>query len=711
MRLVALACAGMYYYRQMRSSCLSCKTLIALLIAAGLSAFAVQARAQAVQNPSPRPPLSAQEQVEVVATRLPEPTHDVPASVEVIDGNTLRAIGAANIRDALALATGVEVAPGGDAGPAAAVPEFWGLREFDAFLLVVDDIPWGGAFNPDLATLNLKDVERIEILRGSAPVTYGATSFVGVIHVVHTAAAASHSYASARGGTFGSGGAAVDLALSTKRSWKSRLSVDVDRQGFRDDRTGFDRGHASYRGANGNDDRKMWLSADLTWLHQQPASPHARVGAALSPETPLDANYNPAGAFADDTRVRFAFGMNRAAWGKGRWTTTGSYSHAAQSMFRGFLTSVSNTTGNAAGFLENIDINDLYADTHVIWPVRSQLQIVAGGDFLFGNGEGRGSAFSYTVPLSGAAAVAVPQPETLDLDAENRRAFSGGYVELEWTPAARVHVSTGARLNETSERRGESGLVTHVRPSGSIGATVGVWERGSDHARLFANYRDTFKPAAFDFSLAENEGILDPETARSYEGGLKLRAAGGRLDLEASAFRMDFKNLVVATVAGGLPSLQNAGSTRFQGFEIGADARTIRNVIARATFGFHDGRFVDFLQNFDGSNAQLGGNRFEMSARHLFSAGVVLAPESGIVGDVIVKYTGNRYLDKRNAALAEPFTTVDCGVGYRLDRWELRMDGRNLGDRRDPVSESELGDAQYYRLPSRRFDVTVALHF
>jgi hypothetical protein len=78
---------------------------------------------------------------------------------------------------------------------------------------------------------------------------------------------------------------------------------------------------------------------------------------------------------------------------------------------------------------------------------------------------------------------------------------------------------------------------------------------------LFVNYRDTFKPAAFDFSLAENEGILEPETARSYEGGVKLRSGRGRFDLEAIGFRMDFKNLVTATVVGGLPSLQNAGST------------------------------------------------------------------------------------------------------------------------------------------------------
>src|SRR3954468_10950548 len=207
--------------------------MLSLLAVSGTLALGAPARAQNPQNP-PVAPLALNEQIEVVATRVPERTHDVPVSVEVIDGDMLRAIGATNIREALSLAAGVEVAPGGDAGPAGAVPEFWGLREFDAFLLVVDDIPWGGAFNPALTTLNVRDVERIEILRGSAPVTYGATSFVGVIHVVHNPAAASRSYASGRVGSFSSGGAALDLAMPAFGSWHSRLSVDADRQGFRD---------------------------------------------------------------------------------------------------------------------------------------------------------------------------------------------------------------------------------------------------------------------------------------------------------------------------------------------------------------------------------------------------------------------------------------------------------------------------------------------
>ena len=67
--------------------------------------------------------------------------------------------------------------------------------------------------------------------------------------------------------------------------------------------------------------------------------------------------------------------------------------------------------------------------------------------------------------------------------------------------------------------------------------------------------------------------------------------------------------------------------------------------------------------------------------------------------------------DKRNRALTPAFAAIDGGVGCRLDRWEIRVDGRNLGDRRDAVWESELGDAQYHLLSARRVDATAAVWF
>ena len=350
-----------------------------------------------------------------MATRVPEAPHDVPAPIEVLTSEDLRNVGATTLRDALMLAAGVEVAPGGDAGPAGSVPEFWGLREFDAFLLVVDDVPWGGAFNPDLASLSMRDVERVEILRGPAPVTYGATSFVGVIHVVHKPAATSRSYATGHVGAYGTGGGGADIALPKAGEWSSRLSADVERQGFTDDRTSFARGHTLYRGNAGTSGNRTWVNADLLWLGQDPASPHPREGPALSPLVPVDANHNPAGAFLDETRVSAAFGLERPVGSTTTLSVLGSYTHSGHRQFRGFLRDVSETPGNATGFREDIDVNDVYGDAHLTFAEHAHVRFVAGGDLLFGNGEGRGATFIYTAPLNGVVAPSVTEPTTLDL--------------------------------------------------------------------------------------------------------------------------------------------------------------------------------------------------------------------------------------------------------------------------------------------------------
>jgi iron complex outermembrane recepter protein len=233
------------------------------------------------------------------------------------------------------------------------------------------------------------------------------------------------------------------------------------------------------------------------------------------------------------------------------------------------------------------------------------------------------------------------------------------------------------------------------------------------------NYRNTFKPAAIDFGIGEEEGgeeggdqILKPETSQSVEGGLKARLLNHRVELEASGFYMDFANLVVATEVGGLPALTNAGTERFAGLESGVELFLPKNMIARGNYSYHDAIFTNFTQEFDpGVFTQLAGKRIEMSAHNLAAASLYYLPVKGFLAGVQMNYTGSRFLNKRNTALAEGFATVGVSIGYRTQNWELRVDGHNLGDRRDPVAESELGESQYYLMPSRRVDASLRFRF
>jgi outer membrane receptor protein involved in Fe transport len=377
------------------------------------------------------------ETVQVTATRLPEDVEVVPVSITVLDGADLRDRGVQDLSEALSLTAGITTSPGGDGGPATTIPELWGLREADAYLLVVDGVPRGGAFNPDPASVELTGVDRIEILRGAAPVLYGATSFVGVIHVIHHAPGEAQGVAEVSGGSYDSGAARV--------------------------------------------------------------------------ETPL-----PGG---------------------------GSFRHS---------------------------------------------------------------------------------------------------------------------------------LI-----------------------------------AAVDFGPEAEGGILDPETAKSYEVGLKGRPFGGRFDWDLSVFRMDFTNLVLPATVNGLPQLVNAGEQRFEGVELSTEIHFRSDLLGRLGAAWHDAKFQDYERPFDGVLTQLDGNRLELSAQELASAGVVYAPAEGFTAQAGLDSVGRRFLDQRNRAEADAYTAWWAGVGYRWSGWEVRADGRNLGDERAPVAESELGDAQYYLLPSRSFRVTV----
>jgi outer membrane receptor protein involved in Fe transport len=98
----------------------------------------------------------------------------------------------------------------------------------------------------------------------------------------------------------------------------------------------------------------------------------------------------------------------------------------------------------------------------------------------------------------------------------------------------------------------------------------------------------------------EDAGKLKPETAQSYEGGLKVRALQGRVEFETDVFLMDFENLVTATTIGGLPALMNTGAQRFQGIEFSTDVRLRSSLLARSSYSFHDAQFTDFAQLFDG---------------------------------------------------------------------------------------------------------------
>ena len=179
------------------------------------------------------------------------------------------------------------------------------------------------------------------------------------------------------------------------------------------------------------------------------------------------------------------------------------------------------------------------------------------------------------------------------------------------------------------------------------------------------------------------------------------------MEIELGAFRMNLSNILIPEASpGGTPGLENGGEQRLQGIDLEARGRFFDGLWGRFEWSYNDAKFQDFTEDFGAGPQQLKGNRLEMSANNMGALGVIWAPKSGFTAHGEVRSTGSRYLNRRNTALAPSFTSYSAGIGWHQKNWTVRIDGENLSDVRDPVSESELGDGQYYRLPARQIWVS-----
>lgn len=677
--------------------------------------------------------------VQITATRLPESVSLVPATVSVVKGEELRARGASDLRTALSLVAGVEIAPGGDSGPAGSVPAFYGFREFDAFLLVVDGVPAGGAFNPTLGTLDLHNIKQIEVLRGAAPVMFGATSFVGVIHVIHYPAGESENTARLTLGVPGSGGVSGATVLSTGK-YKQSVQGDVSRDSWSDDRTAANRAHASYRFSTQLDEGTLRADAELLQQHQIPAGLTRRRGIngkqTLWPETSPNDNQNPADARINEGRRQITLGYDRPETALGAFGSTLALTHTDTSYIRGFLAgnglaapqTTLPATNDANGFNQSRNVLDIYFDAHLSKSF-GLASLTYGVDALHGNANVRTSNFAYRVSRDGSAQESSTQGDAGEAFAsKDTRDFLGAYVQTDFHLLPTVDLVTGLRLNNTHEalrvtanalanpaigdgqpERGEKAKLDKTRLSGTVGLSWQAFTQGSNTVVAYADYRNSFKPLAFEFAVMQepDEEILPAETARTYEAGLKGGWFGGAFKYDVSGFYVNFDNAKTYTAAG---EETGGGVIRFQGIEMETRTTLYKNLDLAANYAFHQTRYR-FFRTDDGTD--VSGNKPELAPQQTAGLGLLYLPATGFNAAIIESYTGHRFLNRKNTGPIHSTTTLDAHLGWTTaGGFGLSVDGTNLTNTRDAVSESEYSEeingAAYTRLQGRRVLVSLS---
>ena len=456
-----------------------------------------------------------------------------------------------------------------------------------------------------------------------------------------------------------------------------------------------------------------------------PPSPLIREGATLTMLTPLNSNFNPADAAIDEDKYQLAIGYSQAtAWGD--WDTLVSVSHSHVDDIRAFLHS--DLSGAADTQNQNRSILDDYFDSHLATQFGGLTSLI-GADLLYGYGTQitlNGNS-AYTLPLDGS----VLPPTTAQVPVNeygwvsDKRVFAGQYLQLDWKLSQRWDLSAGIRLNETYESKFSSDLTlppstpdeqytgasarrAQIRPTETAGASYRIWAVDRDEVVIYADWRDAFKPSALDFGPDYQPALLLPETAKSYEAGLKGSALHGRLNWQTALFRLDFSNLVVPTDSG---FLTNAAAEQLKGGELEAHYAITRDLSVAANYSYHNARFTqyEFFDTDSGAYVNVAGRQLPLSPHNLASAGLLYEPQEGFNATVVVTYVGRRFLDEENVAPVGGYPKIDATFGYRFGHYLLALEGENLGNRRPPVSASEFGSEALYLLNARA--VWVRLRF
>jgi outer membrane receptor protein involved in Fe transport len=365
--------------------------------------------------------------------------------------------------------------------------------------------------------------------------------------------------------------------------------------------------------------------------------------------------------------------------------------------------------------------------------------LITGAAVTWGKTKATGHGFDFDLEVS-------PEVEVPDFSqitfGDNRafddeRTFLGFYARDEWNLNSRFAVSGGIRLDHTNEELEaefeelgdgggeEEGLEGETRDSrsdtklsGDAAVLFRVMPSVSSESNQFNIYfaaKSTFKPAAPNLSEAEDAQILQPERAKSIEGGFKTRAFHQEVWLDFSLFHMDFENLVVSIFGeNGEPQLTNAGKERFTGVELNMEwhPHQLQNTFFKFGYAHHNPRFVEFtFFTPDGEFRDVGGKVLELAPQNLFNAKAIYSPVKGIGGFFAMRFEGERFLNRRNTFTTDSFTEWDAGINYTFDAFRVQLTGHNLGDSRHFVTESEIGDSQFYVAAPRRFSVDASYTF
>lgn len=590
----------------MRLSTKKQQTLLTLSVLLGLSS---PVYAQDIQNND----VIVTPDVVVTATRTQEEVKAVPQTVEVITKEDIEQLGATDVYSALRLAANVDVTSAGMAGHNVMIR---GMST-NHTLILIDGKRFAGEDTSAtqnvyaLGRLSLSNIERIEIVRGSASAQYGSDALGGVINII----------------TKKSKEPSVMVGISTgSEAINNYYHIDFGKQG----------NFSSTFDMRFSDVRKNMQAGDEGSNYYGPIQDFNFAGTwdlGNDKEIDLTLGYYNEHTKADYADKYTSTGVFQTSKDKKEWYDYRRYDYSlgysgktdnSDYMIRTFYSRLDkennlyNYRNNFPGLMENI-LGSMYPkydwdkSTYTLWGIEGKNTVqlsdnhllTFGGEYRQNKVEGTrlsdGGDNVHQVSQSGNGIVSNKYYSDKEINTW------AGYIQDEWQVNDKLLVIPSVRYDHDSSFGGE------VTPK--IGATYFI----SDNSRIKANWGKGFKaPTISELYMAMHRAMggqtvnvygnpdLKPEKSTSWD--ISFEAEKDNNFGKLTYFNNDIKNLITT---------KQIGSSYYDQSYVNVDEAEIDGVEMEIGRNLDDKWTIKATSNWLDATDKVSGNRLDNRARNM----------------------------------------------------------------------------------------------
>ncbi|WP_052393435.1 TonB-dependent receptor [Pseudomonas rhizosphaerae] len=565
--------------------------------------------------------------VTVTATRRAESLQKVPVAVSVVDGEQLERDNRNGVASIVQQVPSLNFRTGASnkdtslfirgVGTISTSP---GVEPTVA--TVIDGVVYG---RPGQATLDLLDLERIEVLRGPQGTLFGKNASAGVLNIVTKAPTEEphgyidQSYYSGNESRtrFGIGGSLIpDTLKGSLTTLFGSYDGNVDNRANGHEVNGYNR-----KGVRGkleftpSDDLTLTLAADYMQSHDD--APNGVVSKALTPAfagalAPVSASGHSRD-IASDYRSHVE-DINKGLSAQLDWNL-GDYTLTSITAWRGWNNTqwqdgdrLATITSAFPGTEDKGDLSyDQYSQEVRLASPKGEFVEYVGGLFYMHGKDDETYRRTLVTPTGSQRGVAdyTTTSDSYSAFGETTLNFTSrlrGIAGLRWTHDDLEYDHRRVSTSATTV----SGIQPGTRSSGSVdedgwSGRLGVQYDLSDDVMAYVTYSRGYKGPAYNvfFNMQPRDtDALKPETSNTWEAGIKASAWDNRLTTNLAVFHSEYDNYQANffdTVANQVVTrLINAGSVSTEGVELDYALQATQNLKLSGALAYTRARIDQF---------------------------------------------------------------------------------------------------------------------